>query len=95
MKIMKNICINRLNLSESDSPYINIEDLLSDTEIQGPKFVDESCILIPLFTTRNIKAKYFRFEGTPVILDRNVAVYRVNENIIDPLFLINEIRKIC
>ena len=86
-------CINRLNLSESDSPYINIEDLLSDTEIQGPKFVDESCILIPIFTTRNIKAKYFRFEGTPVILDRNVVAYRVNENIIDPLFLINEIQE--
>ena len=45
-----------------------------------------------IFTTRNIKAKYFRFEGT-VILDRNVVAYRVNENIIDPLFLINEQEK--
>ena len=86
-------CINRQNLSESDSPYINIEDLLSDTEIQGPKLVDESCILIPRFTTRNIQAKYFRFEGTPVILDRSVVAHRVNENMIDPLFLINEIQK--
>tara|TARA_Y100000991_G_scaffold215037_1_gene204265 strand:- start:1961 stop:4393 length:2433 start_codon:yes stop_codon:yes gene_type:complete len=86
-------CIKRQNLFESDSPYINIEDLLSDTEIQDPKFVDESCILIPISTIRNIQAKYFRFEGTPVILDRNIVAYRVNENMIDPLFLINEIQE--
>lgn len=53
------------------------------------RIIEESCVLI---ATRwnSLKPTYFKYTGEPIVISRSVVALRLNGDIVDPTFLINE-----
>lgn len=79
------------NLKDDIFDSILTSDELDSKLVQRTtlKVIEESCILL---TTRwnTLKPTYFKFTGEPIVISNAVIAIRLNENKVDPTFLINE-----
>ena len=79
------------NLKEDVFDSILTSDELEYNLIKHGKFklIDESCLLI---ATRwnTLKPTFFKYTGEPIVISQAVLALRLDESIIDPIFLINE-----
>lgn len=68
-------------------------DLLSveETELRRPDIkISESCLLIAL-RWRTLKPTLFQFKGEPIFRSQDILSFKVNENLVDKAYLINEL----
>jgi type I restriction enzyme M protein len=86
---MKQVQIKNLKDDVFDS--ILTSDELDSNLIKRGTFtvIEESCLLI---ATRwnTLKPTYFKYSGEPIVISRAVVALELEENIVDPIFLINE-----
>jgi len=64
---------------------------VEDKEITGPVYeISESCLLI---ATRweSMKPTYFEFKGVPILVSQDIVALKVNEEVINIEYLINEL----
>lgn len=52
--------------------------------------IDFSCVLISV-RYENLKPTFFNYTGTPIFISADITALRINEELISPLFLINEL----
>ena len=86
---MKQVQIRNLKGDVFDS--VLTSDELENTLIKRGTFrvIDESCLLI---ATRwnTLKPTFFNYTGEPIVISQAVVALRLDENIVNPTFLINE-----
>ncbi|RAJ17834.1 N-6 DNA methylase [Olleya aquimaris] len=86
---MKQVQIRNLKDDVFDS--VLTSDELENTLIKRETFriIDESCLLI---ATRwnTLKPTFFNYTGEPIVISQAVVALRLDENIVNPTFLINE-----
>ncbi|KOY51930.1 N-6 DNA methylase [Polaribacter dokdonensis] len=86
---MKQVQIRNLKGDVFDSVLTTEE--LENTLINRGAFrvIDESCLLI---ATRwnTLKPTFFKYTGEPIVISQAIVALRLNENIVNPTFLINE-----
>ena len=86
---MKQVQIRNLKGDVFDSVLTSEE--LENTLIKRGTFrvIDESCLLI---ATRwnTLKPTFFNYTGEPIVISQAIVALRLNENIVNPTFLINE-----
>lgn len=86
---MKKVQIRNLKDDVFDS--VLTSDELENTLIKRGAFriIDESCLLI---ATRwnTLKPTFFNYTGEPIVISQEVVALRIDENIVNPIFLINE-----
>lgn len=72
---------SRLNSTEIDLSVINRGTF---------KIIEKSCILIAT-KWNSLKPTYFEYTGEPIAISRSIVALRLNEDIVDPTFFINEL----
>jgi len=88
-KSMKQVQIRNLKEDVFDSVLIS-DELESSPITRGTfKLISESCLLI---ATRwnTLKPTYFNYTGEPIVISQAVIALALDEDIVDPTFLINE-----
>ena len=79
------------NLKEDVFDSILSSEELEDSLIKRPTFrvIEESCLLI---ATRwnTLKPTYSRYSGEPIVISSAIAAIKIDENFVDPMFLVNE-----
>lgn len=75
---------NKLNYSLS-TDIIKIELLPSNA-----KCIDESCLLVAIHW-KNLKPTYFKYDGIPIYITRDIVAFKIDENKVDVSYLINEL----
>ena len=93
------------NYSEAKGKVIRVQNLEKDFAIDSLNLenihynpvnqntyrkIDFSCILISV-RYENLKPTFFNYTGTPIFISADMAALRINEDLISPLFLINEL----
>lgn len=53
------------------------------------RIIDESCLLIAT-QWNTLKPTFFKYDGQPIAISRAIVALRLNENFVDPIFLISE-----
>lgn len=70
---------------------LDLEDIHYNSVNQNTyRKIDFSCILISV-RYENLKPTYFNYSGTPIFISADIAALRINEELISPFFLINEL----
>ena len=79
------------NLKDDVFDSVLTSDELENTLVKRGTFrvIDESCLLI---ATRwnTLKPTFFNYTGEPIVISQTVVALRLDENIVNPTFLINE-----
>lgn len=86
---MKQVQIRNLKEDVFDS-ILTSDELEKNLIKRGTfKLIDESCLLI---ATRwnTLKPTFFEYTGEPIVISPAIVALRLDEDIVDPIFLINE-----
>jgi len=68
---------------------LNIDKIEEELLPRHAQQIEESCIVMSI-RWKTLKPTYFKYDGIPIFITPDLLAYRVNENQLDPAFLINE-----
>ncbi|CAL2086972.1 Histidine kinase domain-containing protein [Tenacibaculum sp. 190524A02b] len=89
-KKMRQVQIKNLKDEVFDSKLNSTEINLSVINRGTFKIIEKSCILIAT-KWNSLKPTYFEYTGEPIAISRSIVALRLNEDIVDPTFFINEL----
>nr|WP_294897181.1 N-6 DNA methylase [uncultured Pedobacter sp.] len=86
----KVIKIRDLKNDQVDNTLSSSQIEISELNQSSFRGISESCLLLAL-RWKTLKPTYFEFENEEIYINPDIISFKVNESLVDPIFLINEL----